>query len=67
MAENYFKPGIRETGYYWIKFPGIVRWQPGSWDSCAGYWLLIGSRDPWFDHQIRVGPKIEYPEKKGGN
>ena len=37
-------------------------WEIASWDAGAGCWALIGSLDPWEDHQILiVGPKIEVP------
>jgi hypothetical protein len=52
----------RETGYYWIKFPGQDRWQPGGWDNRVKTWSLMGSQDPWFEQQlVEIGPRITEP------
>lgn len=37
-------------------------WEVASWDAAAESWALVGSNDPWYDHQILVvGPKVEAP------
>lgn len=35
-------------------------WEIASWDPSTECWALIGSTDPWYDHQILVvGPKVD--------
>jgi hypothetical protein len=52
----------RPSGYYWVRFPGQDRWQPGGWDNTAKMWSLMGGQDPWFEQQlVAVGQKIADP------
>ena len=61
--------GVRERGYYWVKFPYHVHsmnipehWEIGSWDPDVSMWMLIGGNDPWYDFQLQeIGKKIEEP------
>ncbi len=64
-------PTIRSRGYYWVKFPYEIwgsaftdvpeHWEVGSWDPDYQRWCLIGSKDTWYDWQMKeVGEKVEY-------
>jgi len=59
IIENYFNPGARPNGYYWIRLRWESDWQPAEWDNEIGCWSLIGRKDPVFDlHVQEIGAKF---------
>lgn len=59
LSDNYFSPGARPNGYYWVRLRWEVDWQPAEWDNEIGCWSLIGRKDPAFDFMMAaIGPKF---------
>jgi|SoiMethySBSTD1v2_1073268.scaffolds.fasta_scaffold04444_31 hypothetical protein len=59
LSENYFNPGARPNGYYWVRVRWDPDWKPAEWDNEIGCWLMIGQKEPFFDYQLAaIGPKF---------
>jgi len=53
--------GMREPGWYWVKYAISTPWQASLWDGT--FWYEVGTAKPqrepfWFT----IGPKIEEPK-----
>jgi hypothetical protein len=54
---------VRETGWYWVKRKGRVKWCIAAWVRKTKHWWLAGYEEGFIDAEFDViGEKIKEPE-----